>query len=393
MSGDEAMADFYSVQRIVFGRGEVKRVPELARQFGKRVLVVANGPEGNVSRLEEKLGAAGMSVISRRQKGEPTVSDVDGATDFAREHGSEVVIGFGGGSAIDAAKAVAMLLTNRGSALDYLEVVGLGKKIEKPAAPWIAVPCTAGTGAEATRNAVVSLPEKKFKASLRSEGMLPRAAVIDAELGVGVPGDVTARSGMDALCQCIEAYTSNGASALTDPLALEGITRAGRSLARAVEDGGDIEAREDMALAALLSGMALTNAGLGAVHGFAAAMGAAFPAPHGTICAALLAPVMVANIAALGASDPAHPVLLRYARIGRVLADAQIDNERAAMKMGAVFVRGLCERLAIPSLAEFGVTERDVPEIVAAAQKSSSMRYNPVVLSAETLGVVLREAL
>ena len=242
---------------------------------GRRV-VVHNGPIGRVVDL---LGAAGVAATVHRQRGEPVVDDVDAAVDLARKNGCDCVIGVGGGSAIDVAKAVAGFLRNEGSVLDYMEVVGQGRKLAHPAAPWMAVPTTAGTGAEATRNAVIGLPEKHFKASVRSEHLLARVAMVDPELGVGVPPAVTASSGMDALCQLIESFTSTGASPMTDALALRGLGLAARCLPRAFADGGDIGAREGMALAALLSGITLTSAGLGAVHGLAAPLGANFPAP------------------------------------------------------------------------------------------------------------------
>ncbi len=231
------------------------------------------------------------------------------------------MIALGGGSAIDAAKAVAGLLTNGGSAVDYMEIVGNGRKITRSAAPWMAIPVTAGTGAEATRNAVIGLPEKRFKASIRSELLLPRIALIDPELAVTVPPSVTASSGMDALCQLIESYTSTGASPMTDILALRGIHLASRNLLKAFHHGNDIEAREAMAMAALLSGMTLTSAGLGAVHGFAAPLGANYRAPHGTICAALLPHIISANIRALREqpTEASARILKRYADIGRQL--------------------------------------------------------------------------
>jgi len=253
----------------------------------------------------------------------------------------------------------------------------------------MAIPTTAGTGAEATRNAVIGLPEKKFKASIRSELLLPRVAVIDAELGVGVSPAVTASSGMDALCQAIESYTSNGATPVTDALALDGIGRAARSLRRAYDDGTDIEAREEMALAAYLSGVTLTNAGLGAVHGFAAPLGANFPAAHGTVCAALLPHVIAANVAAARAGEDTA-VLARYARVGRTLAGGDGLSDGAAIDECGSFTAQLANDLRIPPLSEFGLRDEHVREMVALARKASSMRFNPVALSDEVLANVLR---
>ncbi|HEY7119046.1 MAG TPA: iron-containing alcohol dehydrogenase, partial [Tepidisphaeraceae bacterium] len=343
--------------------------------------------------LAEQLRRAGLTATLRRQKGEPTVADVDTAVEHARSEGVDVLLGLGGGSAIDAAKAVAGLLNNGGSAVDYMEVIGKGLKITRPAAPWIAIPTTAGTGAEATRNAVIGLPERQFKASIRSELLLPRVALIDPELGIDVPPDVTARSGMDALCQLIESYTSTGAQLVTDALALQGVTLASRSLARAYHDGRDLDARQDMALAAHLSGVTLTNAGLGAVHGFAAPLGANFRAPHGTICAALLPHVIAANFEAMKRSPDGAPGITRYADIGRRLgARADASDEDAASEC-VRFTAYLARELNIPPLARFGLTEARVPEMVALARKASSMRYNPVILSDEALAAALVAAI
>jgi alcohol dehydrogenase class IV len=362
-----------SVARVVFGRGEVRRLGELAAALGRAAMVVYNG-SGLGERVAGLLAEAGVNSVLRRQRGEPVVADVDGAVVEARECGCDVVVGAGGGSAIDAAKAVAGLLTNGGSAVDYMEVVGKGQKIARPATPWIAVPTTAGTGAEATRNAVIGLPEKRFKASLRSELLMARVALIDPELGVDVPAEVTARSGMDALCQLIESYTSSGAQAVTDALALRGIELAAASLGPAFRNGQDVAAREGMALAAYLSGVTLTNAGLGAVHGFAAPLGANYPVPHGTVCAALLPHVIVANLRA-----GSREVVERYAVIGRVVAgDSTLLAEEAA-RACVRFTAGLVKELGIPPLSRFGVVEGGVPEMVGLARKASSMRFTPGV--------------
>src|SRR5687767_10923162 len=238
--------EFNTVSRVIFGVGEIRRAGELAATLGGSAMIVFNGPDVG-ERVARLLAEKGVRSTLCRQRGEPVVADVDAAVDEARRAGCDMVIGVGGGSAIDAAKAVAGLLTNGGSAVDYMEVVGAGRKVTRPAAPWIAIPTTAGTGAEATRNAVIGLPEKKFKASIRSELLLPRVALIDPELGAEVPAAVAAASAMDALCQLIESYTSSGANPLSDALAVHGIALASRSLRRACVDG-DLDARGDMAL-------------------------------------------------------------------------------------------------------------------------------------------------
>ena len=390
-----AKFEFFSAPRIVFGRGQIARLAELAAPLGRTALIVHGIPEETLARLAAQLSSAGIRAVPLAQVGEPTVTDIDHALETARANACDMAIGIGGGSAIDAAKAAAGLLANGGTALDYMEVVGKGQKITRPAAPWIAIPCTAGTGAEVTRNAVIGYKgggDKNFKASLRSEHLLPRIALIDPELGITVPPDVTASSGMDALCQCIEAYTSNGANPMTDALALEGVQRAARALRRAFTDGRDLDAREDMALAALLSGIALTNAGLGAVHGFAAPLGASFPVPHGTVCAALLPHVMVANAQALRAAH--HPTLVRYATIGRVMLPPNTGiSDDDAIQAAIAFVQSLARDLRIPGLAQFGITPAAIPTQVELAQKSSSMRYNPIPLPREVLHNILIAAL
>jgi alcohol dehydrogenase class IV len=349
--------DFFNVPRIVFGRGQLKRLGEFIPP-GARPLLIYNGRP-----------IEGSYAAKVHQRGEPTVADIDAALTIAREANCNFVIGQGGGSAIDAAKAVAGLLANGGVATDYMEVIGAGKRITKRAVPWIAIPTTAGTGAEVTRNAVIGAPEKKFKASIRSEHLMARVALIDPELGVDVPPEVTARSGADALCQCIEAYVSSGANPLTDAIALQGIELAGRYLKRVYDNGQDLEAREGMALAALIGGIALTNAGLGAVHGFAAPLGANFPIPHGAICGVLL------------------PHVIRSNRSHGVLKYADVDKALGADAAG--FCAALVEQLTLPPLASFGLAQSDIAPMVALAKRASSMRYNPVVLDDTELAEIL----
>jgi alcohol dehydrogenase class IV len=384
--------DFFSVPRIVFGRGKLSILPALVEPLGRAILVVHNGGDGPLHRVAAVLAGGGARLVPHRQKGEPTVADIDAAVELARREGCTGVIAVGGGSAIDAGKAAAGLLGNGGSALEYMEVIGRGQKITRPALPWVAVPTTAGTGAEVTRNAVIGEPSLKFKASLRSEHLLPRAAVVDPELGTGVPRHVTACSGMDALCQCIEAYTSTGANILTDALSLRGIELASRHLLPAADDGQNLDAREGMALAALLSGIVLTNAGLGAVHGFAAPIGANFPAPHGAVCAALLPHVIEANIH--GAASRGHAAVLdRYTDVGRALSGNRDLDAQQAIAMAAMGTHTYLRDLTIPPLREFGLTLTCVPEMVGLAKKASSMRFNPVTLSDDVLADVLTRAI
>jgi alcohol dehydrogenase class IV len=290
---------------------------------------------------------------------------------------------------IDAGKAIAALATNPGDPLDYLEVVGRNQPITVSPVPCIAIPTTAGTGSEVTRNAVLGVPEQQVKASLRSPMMLPRVAIVDPELTLDLPPDVTATTGMDALTQCIEPYVSVRANALTDLYCREGVRLARRSLLRACRNGADLEARTDMAYASLLGGLALANAGLGVVHGFAAPIGGMFSAPHGGVCAALLPHGVAGNIAALRSRHPDHPALGRY----REIASALTGNPAAEAEDAAVWVRELCDALRIRSLREYGIAAEHTAELVNKAANASSMKANPIVLTDGELRSVLHSAL
>jgi alcohol dehydrogenase class IV len=254
-----------------------------------------------------------------RWSGEPTVHGIAAALDAARAVRPDVVVAWGGGSVIDLAKALGVLLHSGHGVLDHLEVIGAGLALPDVSTPVIAVPTTAGTGAEVTANAPVLSAEHGVKASLRSPAMMPAVAVVDPELTVTCPPDVTASSGLDALTQCLEPLTSIKANPISDALAREGLARAATGLRRAFADGSDLEARTDMSLAALLSGMALANAKLGAVHGLAAPLGGMTGAAHGRICAAVLAATTEVNLRALGQREPGSPALARYAEAARLL--------------------------------------------------------------------------
>ena len=389
--------EFSTAGRIIFGRGASARLGELAGELGRSALVITNAGEpgggGVVDGLAGVLAAAGVRSVFLRQRGEPQVADVDRGVAEARRNECDLVVALGGGSAIDAAKAVAGLMTNGGAALDYMEVIGQGRKIARPAAPWVAVPTTAGTGAEVTANAVIACGEKHFKASIRSRYLLASLVLVDPELGVTVRPEITARAGLDALCQLIESYTSNRAQPITDALALDGICRAARALPIAFADGSNLDAREDMAMAALLSGITLANAGLGAVHGFAAPLGANFPVPHGIVCGALLPHVMRANVRALRELSPDRPALSRYAAIGRALTGRAGLADSDAVEAGIRHVEYLVRDLGIPPLGQFGLTRDRIAEMVALASRSSSMRYNPVKLSPQALAEILQRSL
>ncbi|HTX67243.1 MAG TPA: iron-containing alcohol dehydrogenase [Opitutaceae bacterium] len=381
--------EFATATRIVFGAGALREAGPAARTFGRRAFVVTGRDPGRAAPLLAELQAAGVAATVFALAGEPTTDAVMAATAQARAADCELVVGCGGGSALDAAKAVSALLTNPGDLLDYLEVIGRAQPLSRPAAPCLAIPTTAGTGAEVTRNAVLLSPGHRLKVSLRSPLLLPRLALVDPALTQGLPPALTASTGLDALTQLIEPYVSCRANPLTDGICVEGLRRAARGLRAAFHRGGDAAARKDMALASLFGGLALANAGLGAVHGFAAPIGGTFAAPHGAVCAALLAPVMATNLAAARARQPDAGTLRRYTDVARLLTqDPDADAEA-----GVRWVRTLVAELRIPPLGAYGITANHVDPIVAQAARASSMKANPLPLTAAELAGALRQAL
>jgi alcohol dehydrogenase class IV len=320
---------------------------------------------------------------------EPSISLVRQGVEVFRGAGCDLVIAIGGGSAIDAGKAIAAAAANPGDLLDYLEVIGKGRPLDRAPWPFIAVPTTAGTGSEVTRNAVLGSPDHGVKVSLRSPLMLPQVAIVDPVLTLGLPSAITASTGLDALTQLIEPYVSSRANPFTDGLCLDGIRYASASLPRAYGDGSDRDARTGMAYASLLGGLALANAGLGVVHGFAAPIGGMFDAPHGAVCAALLPAGMRANIAALRERDPQNGALERYREIARILT----KDPEAIPEDGAEWVGALTAKLAIPSLASYGIRDRDVPELAAKASRANSMKANPIVLTTAELTATIGNSL
>jgi len=378
--------EFATAGRIVAGQGRAAELPEVLAGLGTRVLVCTGA---DPARHAELLAEPGMPAAMFAVAGEPTVDVAQAGVAAAREHGADVVAAIGGGSVIDTGKAVAMLLGNGGGPLDYLEVVGSGRKITKPSAPLVAVPTTAGTGAEVTANAVLAVPAHGLKASLRSPLMIPRVALVDPGLTVSCPPAVTAASGMDALTQCLEPYVSIRATPLTDGLAREGLRRAAAGLRAAFADGTDLAARSDMALCSLLGGMALANAKLGAVHGLAGVIGGTAAVPHGVACAALLAPVIEANVRALRQAPDGRAALDRYTEVAGILT----GDPAAAVEDGIAWIRDTVGLLEIPRLAAFRLSTQDAGDVAAKAAGSSSMQGNPVVLSDDDLRTILLDAI
>jgi len=375
--------EFATATRIVFGEGKAVTLPELARGFGARALVVTGASQERAAAIVSELSAETFAV-----SGEPTVELVRDGARRAKDAGCDVVISIGGGSAIDAGKAIAAIATNGGEPLEFLEVVGKGRDITVPPLPLIAVPTTAGTGSEVTRNAVLGSVEHGVKASLRSPLMLPRVALVDPELTYGLPPAVTAYTGLDALTQLIEPYVSARANPLTDALCVAGIGRVSHALRSAYHDGADRDARSDMATASLFGGLALANAGLGVVHGFAAPLGGGWKAPHGALCAALLPHGMAANVAALRARAPQNPAFERYTAIARLLT----GRADSSAEEGIAWVQALCAELKVPPRRAWGIAQSDLPGVVEKAARASSMKANPLTLTGDELQAVLAAA-
>ncbi|HEX8520156.1 MAG TPA: iron-containing alcohol dehydrogenase [Pseudonocardia sp.] len=371
-------------RRVVVGPGRAAELADLVPTLGRRVLLCTGR---DPDRHRDLLGGADPAAVVRVTR-EPTVDAAEQAVARARAAGADAVVAIGGGSVLDLGKTLAVLLGNGTEPLDHLEIVGRGVPITRPAVPFVAVPTTAGTGAEATANAVLRSPAHGRKASLRSPHMLAAVALVDPLLTLGCPPAVTASSGLDALTQCLEPYVCTRANPATDALAADGLRRAARSLRRAYTDGDDRDARADMAVCSLFGGVALANAGLGAVHGLAGVVGGAVEAPHGAVCAALLAPVVAANVAALRAREPDSPALRRYAEVAALLtgrADATVED-------GVEWLRATVAALDVPPLGAVGLDPARHAEVAEKAAAASSMRANPVTLRADELVAALAAA-
>ena len=374
---------FAAPGRVLFGPGRAAELADVVAGWGRRPIVLTGANPGRHAALLDALGSPAVATVAH----EPTVATIRDAVAAARAHGADVVVGIGGGAVLDAAKAVAALAPTGGDPLDHLEVVGRGLPVPAGTLPCVAVPTTAGTGSEMTVNAVVASPEHGVKASMRAASMMPRVALVDPLLTLGCPADVTAASGLDALTQCLEPFVSRFANPLVDALCREGLTHAGASLRRAVADGSDVEARTGMALASALSGMALANAKLGAVHGFAGPLGGMIDAPHGALCAALLPAVVRVNVRALHERDSGNPALARYAEAGELVTGT---HGIAAL---IEWLEETNELVGIPGLAALGLDADRVDEAVAKGREASSMKGNPLDLTDDELREVVMASL
>ncbi len=383
--------EFATATRIIFGPGKLAVLGEICSDLGRRPLVASNFPENSekIALIRQSLPANLQDFFFYQQVGEPTTHSIQAGVDLARTHACDVVIGFGGGSAIDSGKSIAALAANPGPLTDYLEVIGSGRKLSNPSLPLIAVPTTAGTGSEVTRNAVIGSPENRLKVSLRGPQLLARAAIVDPELTYSLPPEITASTGMDALTQLIEPFVSNAANPLTDALCREGIFRSVRSLVGVFKDPQDEPGRMDLSLASLFGGLALANARLGAVHGFAGVIGGMYAAPHGVICGRLLPVVVEMNYRALSSRSPRHPALARYREIAALVTGKPDSSIYSAVD----WLYWLRQALKIPALRDYGVQPGDLDQIIRQAQSASSMKGNPVELSNDELRLILEQAI
>ncbi len=386
---------FRTAAQIVFGRGEIRRAPELVSPHGRRLLLVTGSSSlermGALSTLEDGLARRSISWTRWRVDREPDTELVDEGARLAREHRCEAVLAVGGGSALDAAKAVAVLATHGGSALEYLEDLpgAGGRTIDRAPLPLVCAPTTAGSGSEVTRNAVLLVREAQVKRSMRSDRLLPRVALVDPDLAAGAPRAIAANAGMDALTHLVEAYVSTGAGPLTDALALHGIALAASAIRALADDRVTTESQEAMALASLLGGIALANAGLGAAHGLVAPLSGRCGVPHGAGCACLLPGTVAANVRALRRRAPASPALARYSDVAGSVAQGGGD---ATPERAVTAIDELRGRLGIGGLAGLGVRREDLPAVVSAS-RGGSMKYNPVALTDDELSGILALAM
>ncbi len=381
--------EFATAQRIVFGAGRLRELPALAQGMGQRCALVTGSSAERIAPVFRALKEAGANPAAFSIGGEPTTGRIATLARQARELGCDFVVAFGGGSVIDAGKAIAALLTNPRDLTDYLEVIGKGEPLTAEPAPCIAIPTTAGTGAEATRNAVLLSVEHNVKVSMRHPKMLPAVALVDPELTLSMPPEVTASTGLDAFIQLLEAFVSIKANPLTDGLCREGLKKAARALPRAYLHGDNLAAREEMALASLFGGLALANAGLGAVHGFAGPIGGMFGAPHGLVCAALLPAVFAANVRTLEERAAESPSLEKYHEVAHIVTGSQNAGPTDALQ----WINDLSMQLLVPGLEDFGIAETDFPSIVEKARNASSMKGNPIALTDEELTGILADSL
>ncbi|HSL86962.1 MAG TPA: iron-containing alcohol dehydrogenase [Bacteroidales bacterium] len=380
--------EFMTSDRIIFERNGITSIGRLAKPFGEKALIVTGSRSENAEVIKELLNTEGIASVLFQVTEEPGLQTTKLGLDLAREEKFDLVIACGGGSAIDSGKIIAAMMKNDGDILSYLEVIGEGKSLTNPSAPCIAIPTTAGTGAEVTKNAVISSDEHKVKVSLRSPYMYPDLVLLDPTLTVSMPKGVTASTGLDALTQVIEPFVSHLANPITDAFCREGMKLASTSLRKAFDSGEDLEARENMLLASLFGGIALANAKLGVVHGFAGVIGGMYGIPHGIVCAGLLPYSIETNVKALKEREQENKALVRYKEVAEILT----GDKNATIEDGMKWISDLCMHLSIPKFETFGMKKEDFPEIIEKSMGASSMKGNPITLTEEELEEMLNKA-
>lgn len=380
---------FATPSQIEFGEGCSKTIPSLLDESHSPLFVLTGSNSKRYAQTIGMLTQSGHEVFIHPVHGEPDVKSVTVASEAAREAGAKCVIAIGGGSVIDTGKAVAALVTNTGSLIDYLEGVGKGKPLSQNSLPFMAIPTTAGTGAEVTKNSVIGVPKAGVKVSLRSTSMLPTWAVVDPELTHNLPVDIAAYTGMDALIQCLEAYLSKFANPLSDGIAREGLRLAARSIRGACSDKLDTEAKSDLCAASLCGGIALANAKLGSIHGFAGPLGGMIPAPHGAICASLLVSCFSANLRAIDSRDKENPSRAKMDDVATLLT----GNPQAKASYALAWFESLSNDLPLKSLGDLGLERSQIDEAARKSAKSSSMKGNPIELTKFELVEILEAAL
>jgi alcohol dehydrogenase class IV len=380
--------EFATADWIIFGVNSAKRIADNALTLGNKPLIVTGENQNRCKFLLDDFTKKNIKLEIFSVNGEPTTKVVTECLNLAKRIKTDVIIGIGGGSAIDTGKAVSALITNGGELLDYLEVIGRGKPITKATIPFIAVPTTAGTGTEVTKNAVIKSNEHSVKVSLRSPFMLPDIAILDPVLTYSMPKKVTASTGLDAFTQVMEPYVSIKANMLTDAICKEGLKRISRSLLKAFNNPADAKAREDMCIGSLFGGIALANAKLGAVHGFAGPMGGMIDVPHGVVCGILLPYVIKANIKALQERKPNSVVFKKYEKVAKIVT----KKEKAKPKDLILWTDELYEKLNMPHLSEVDLKEEQIEELIGKAKISNSMKGNPIVLTDEELKGIIKDA-
>jgi len=391
MTGNQQISfTFAAPSNILFGNGTISQLGKIARGYGKIILLFySNSVAGYLDPIRNSFSDLEISSTEIVIHGEPKVDLVDEYSSIARSIHPDVIIGMGGGSVIDYAKAVSAFTTNPGDILDYVEVVGKGLPLTEVPIPLIAVPTTAGTGSEVTKNAVIAIPEEHVKVSLRSPSMIPRTAIIDPELTYKLPRNISISTGLDALTQVLEPFVCRKANSMASLFSREGLGLVMNALRRVTQDGFDAQARSEMCWVSLLGGLALANAGLGAVHGFAAPIGGLFDAPHGGVCAALLPNVVKTNIFAMLEREPDNPAISAYAEAARLLS----GRNSASVNDCSVILNDFCQELNSPGLNTYGIKPSHFPSIVEKAKIASSMKSNPILLRDDELFQILGSSL